>query len=78
MTVAGADAPRSGTVNGGRTNSRDVPCLDSGRLCGTVPRPLELPSCEALEVDPSGGGEPLLVPMVKDAIRSIEPKASAG
>jgi 16S rRNA processing protein RimM len=31
-----------------------------------------LPSCEALEVLPEPGAEPLLVPMVKDAIRSVE------
>jgi 16S rRNA processing protein RimM len=42
------------------------------RLLGTVVRLIELPSCEALEVQPSGGGEALLVPMVKDAIRAVE------
>jgi len=40
---------------------------------GTVIRMLELPSCEALEVRPPAGGEPVLVPMVKDAVRSVEP-----
>ncbi len=33
---------------------------------------IELPSCEALEVRPPGDGQPLLVPMVKDAIRSVD------
>jgi 16S rRNA processing protein RimM len=42
-----------------------------GELLGTVARLIELPSCEALEVSPPGGGEPLLVPMVKDAIRTV-------
>jgi 16S rRNA processing protein RimM len=42
----------------------------SDRQLGTVSRLLELPSCEALEVD-VGTGEPLLVPMVKDAIAGI-------
>ena len=32
---------------------------------------IELPSCEALQVRLERGGEPLLVPMVKDAIRSV-------
>jgi ribosomal 30S subunit maturation factor RimM len=32
---------------------------------------IELPSCEALEVSPPGGGAPLLVPMVKDAVRAV-------
>src|SRR5438128_1852439 len=40
---------------------------DRGRRIGTVARVLELPSCEALEVRLISGGDPLLVPMVKDA-----------
>jgi 16S rRNA processing protein RimM len=39
---------------------------------GSVSRLLELPSCEALEVRREQGGEPLLVPMVKDAIRWVD------
>jgi len=46
---------------------------DGERLIGTVSRLVELPSCEALEVSLEQGGEPLLVPMVKDAIRSVQP-----
>jgi 16S rRNA processing protein RimM len=42
------------------------------RLLGTVSRLIELPSCEALEVLPERGSEPLLVPMVKDAVRRVE------
>jgi 16S rRNA processing protein RimM len=42
-----------------------------GRLLGTVARLVELPSCEALEVSSPEGGQPLLVPMVKDAIRAV-------
>jgi 16S rRNA processing protein RimM len=41
------------------------------RLLGTVSRLLELPSCDALEVRPADGGEPVLLPMVKDAVRAI-------
>lgn len=44
---------------------------DRGRLLGTVARLIELPSCEALEVQDPAGGEALLVPMVKDAIREV-------
>lgn len=47
--------------------------IDGDRLIGTVSRLIELPSCEALEVSLEQGGEPLLVPMVKDAIRRVEP-----
>ncbi len=44
----------------------------AGTLLGTVGRMIELPSCEVLEVHREQGGEPLLVPMVKDAIRRVE------
>jgi 16S rRNA processing protein RimM len=40
---------------------------------GTVLRLIELPSCEALEVRLDRGGEPLLVPMVRDAVREVDP-----
>jgi 16S rRNA processing protein RimM len=42
------------------------------RLLGTVARLIELPSCEVLEVRGESGGNPLLVPMVKDAIRRVD------
>jgi ribosomal 30S subunit maturation factor RimM len=45
--------------------------VDGERLIGTVSRLIELPSCEALEVLCELDGEPLLVPMVKDAIRRM-------
>ena len=50
--------------------------LDGEMLLGTVLRMLELPSCEALEVrrEMTGSqppGAPLIVPMVKDAIRRM-------
>jgi 16S rRNA processing protein RimM len=44
-----------------------------GRRLGTVSRLVELPSCEALEVTGGRDLEALLVPMVKDAIRRVEP-----
>lgn len=47
--------------------------VDGERQLGRVERLLELPSCEVLEVRPTDGGTPLLVPMVKDAIRAVEP-----
>jgi len=45
--------------------------FDGEEPLGTVVRLLELPSCEALEVGREGGS--FLVPMVKDAIRSVSP-----
>lgn len=46
--------------------------LGSGRVIGKVTALLELPSCEALEVERVHGGERLLVPMVKDAVRRVD------
>jgi 16S rRNA processing protein RimM len=45
---------------------------DAGTKIGRVVRMIELPSCEALEVQPIGGGATLLIPMVKDAIRALD------
>ena len=44
---------------------------DGQREVGVVRRMLTLPSCEALEVEQAAGGD-VLVPMVRDAIRSID------
>jgi 16S rRNA processing protein RimM len=68
--------------------AEDLPALEAGEwwahelegcsvhdgelLLGTVRRMLELPSCEVLEVEREGGGAPLLVPMVRDAVRSVD------
>ncbi len=47
--------------------------VDGERTVGTVARLIEMPSCELLEVAREQGG-PLLVPMVRDAIRSVAPE----
>ena len=49
-------------------------CLvhDGGRRVGTVSRLLGLPSCEVLEVERETGGPALLVPLVVDAVRSVD------
>jgi 16S rRNA processing protein RimM len=46
--------------------------FDGERRVGEVRRMLPLPSCEALEVARAGGEDVLLVPMVRDAIRSVD------
>ena len=46
--------------------------VDGDRGVGEVRRMLPLPSCEALEVARADGGPDLLVPMVHDAIRSVD------
>jgi len=45
---------------------------DGKRTVGTVKRLLALPSCEVLEVERSEGGEPLLVPLISDAVRTVD------
>jgi 16S rRNA processing protein RimM len=47
---------------------------DGDQEVGVVRRMIALPSCEALEVERTGGGE-LLVPLVRDAIRGIDREA---
>jgi 16S rRNA processing protein RimM len=44
--------------------------VDDGLAVGRVRRLLALPSCEALEVEREGGD--LLVPLVSDAVRSVD------
>ena len=46
--------------------------FDGERELGVVRRLLALPSCECLEVARAGGGPDLLVPLVRDAIRSVD------
>jgi 16S rRNA processing protein RimM len=48
--------------------------VDGDAAIGYVRRMSALPSCEVLEVDRPDGGE-LLVPMVRDAVRSIDLEA---
>jgi 16S rRNA processing protein RimM len=45
---------------------------DGSRAVGEVTRLFGLPSCEVIEVARAAGGEPLLVPLVSDAVRSID------
>jgi 16S rRNA processing protein RimM len=48
---------------------------DGARAVGEVRALVPLPSCEALEVARPGEGEPLLVPLVRDAVRSVDVEA---
>jgi 16S rRNA processing protein RimM len=82
----GAEALRGSELS---VDSRDAPKLEEGEwwshelegcevfdgeeLLGRVQRMIELPSCEALEVEPRAGGALFLVPMVKDAVRVVDP-----
>jgi 16S rRNA processing protein RimM len=49
--------------------------VDGDRPVGVVLRLLEYPSCELLEVERDGGGAGLLVPLVRDAVRTVDVQA---
>jgi 16S rRNA processing protein RimM len=72
LTVAAADAPRLAEGEWWAHELEGCEVVDGERRVGTVLRMIELPSCEALEVQPQPAGEPLLVPMVSDAIRRVD------
>jgi 16S rRNA processing protein RimM len=75
LTVYTDDAPVLGEGEWWAHELQGCEVRDGEARLGTVIRLIELPSCEALEVRPAVGGEPVLVPMVKDAVRSVEPAA---
>jgi 16S rRNA processing protein RimM len=72
LTVQAAQAPTLAEGEWWAHELEGCEVFDGQRRLGSVVRLLELPSCEALEVRLERGAEPLLVPMVKDAIRSVE------
>jgi 16S rRNA processing protein RimM len=88
LMVAVSDAPRLGHQEWWAHELEGCAVFDGERRIGTVNRMIELPSCEALEVrvqpphHPSSSQpsrarnlpptDSLLVPMVKDAIRTID------
>lgn len=71
LTVATAHAPALGEGEWWAHELEGCVVHDGGQPVGTVKRMIELPSCEALEVSTTTGGQ-LLVPMVKDAIRDVD------
>lgn len=73
LTVAASTAPTLAEDEWWAHELEGCTVLDGEQVLGTVTRLLELPSCEALEVRTPQGGEPLLVPLVKDAVRSVAP-----
>jgi 16S rRNA processing protein RimM len=72
LTVQEAHAPALGEGEWWAHELEGCEVLDAGRRVGTVGRLLELPSCEVLVVLVEDGKDPLLVPMVKDAIRRVD------
>ncbi len=74
LVVEGARAPALGEHEWWAHELVGCVVVDGERLLGTVSRLIELPSCEALEVRPADGGEPVLVPLVADAVREVLPE----
>lgn len=72
LLVARADAPALAPDEWWAQDLEGLSVHDGARAVGTVRRLLALPSCEVLEVARAGGGEPLLVPLVADAVRAVD------
>jgi 16S rRNA processing protein RimM len=73
LTVGAASAPPLAEGEWWAHELEGCAVTDGERVLGTVARLIEMPSCELLEVV-RDRGEPLLVPMVRDAIRSVAPE----
>jgi len=71
ILVARAEAPDLGPDEWWADDLVGCSVHDGDRRVGTVRRLVELPSCEMLEVERTGGGE-LLVPLVTDAVRDVD------
>jgi 16S rRNA processing protein RimM len=66
LTVPASDAPPLGEGEFWAHELEGCAVVDGSRPVGVVSRLVALPSCEALEVDG------ILIPLVRDAIRSID------
>jgi 16S rRNA processing protein RimM len=75
LTVPATQAPSLGEGEWWAHELEGCLVCDGERTVGTVSAMIELPSCEALEVQRPDGGRPLLVPMVRAAVRSVDPAA---
>jgi 16S rRNA processing protein RimM len=72
LTLTERDAPALAEGEWWAHELVDCQVRDAQMPVGRVLKMIELPSCEALEVQPLGDGAPLLIPMVKDAIRTLD------
>jgi 16S rRNA processing protein RimM len=77
MFVARSQAPDLGPDEWWAEDLEGCAVHDSGQPVGTVRRLLALPSCEVLEVARGNGAADLLVPLVSDAVRSVDLERSA-
>lgn len=72
LLVARRSAPRLDEDEWWAEDLEGLAVYDGERRVGTVSRLLALPSCEVLEVQRPEGGDPLLVPLVSDAVRQVD------
>jgi 16S rRNA processing protein RimM len=75
LLVARAQAPALGDDEFWAADLERCLVVDGEREVGEVVRLMALPSCEVLEVRRAGASEeddPLLVPLVQDAVRSVD------
>jgi 16S rRNA processing protein RimM len=72
LLVSRAHAPPLEADEWWATDLEGCAVRDGEREVGTVARLLALPSCEVLEVTRGDEASPLLVPLVKDAVRDVD------
>jgi 16S rRNA processing protein RimM len=72
LLVARASAPALGEDEWWAEDLEGCSVVDGERAVGVVRRLLALPSCEVLEVERVGDGDPLLVPLIGDAVRTVD------
>jgi 16S rRNA processing protein RimM len=72
LTVSQEQAPSLAADEWWSRELESCAVSDRGRRIGTVARVLELPSCEALEVELTSGGPALLAQMVKEAVLRVD------
>ena len=72
LTVESASAPALSEGEWWAHELEGCDVVDGERVLGVVTKLLELPSCEVLEVRGAQTAGPLLIPMVKDAIRRVD------
>jgi 16S rRNA processing protein RimM len=75
LLVARADAPPLDEDEYWAEELEGCAVRDGDVEVGVVERLLAYPSCELLEVRRAGGGDPLLVPLVRDAVRAVDVEA---
>jgi 16S rRNA processing protein RimM len=72
LLVERAAAPELGPEEWWAEDLQGCAVADGASEVGTVRRLIALPSCEVLEVARAGGRGDLLVPLVRDAVRSVD------